>query len=290
SVLSPGSCASTGAASSAASAAVDSISAFTRVFDALWPGSGAAVVAREDGSGISVSLAFGWRSFRSTAAASCVERYAGVSAGALRSSAYEAGASAPTSVARLVMMVLLGREVSQFVELGLGKLAVVGNDHEMVLDQAEDLHREPQPLTGIGVTGRRVAPSGDVVGLDLSKDLFEQLTAEQLLGARAAGDPGLELVVGHLKRPSEPRMPPRRRLCAPRRLAALVRCDEFTPDRVRNAEHRSPGGGRVHGAALLFRDGRHAYSSAHERCRRRCTSAFTRVFDTLCGIHHRLCR
>src|SRR5215472_3316448 len=114
SVFAPGSCASTGAASSAASAAVDSISAFTRVFDALWPGSGAAVVAREDGSGISVSLAFGWRSFRSTAAASCVERYAGVSAGALRSSAYEAGASAPTSVARLVMMVLLGREVSQF--------------------------------------------------------------------------------------------------------------------------------------------------------------------------------
>src|SRR5262245_42518542 len=209
SVLSPGSCTSTGAASSAASAAVDSISAFTRVRspsktgvnalnDALWPGSGAAVGARADGSGISVSLAFGWRSFRSTAAASCVERYAGVSAGALRSSVYEAGASAPTSVARLVMMVLLGREVSQFVELGLGKLAVVGNDHEMVLDQAEDLHREPQPLARIGVAGGRVAPARDVIGLDLGKNLFEQLAAEQLLGARAAGDRGLELVVGHL--------------------------------------------------------------------------------------------
>src|SRR5262249_1040353 len=200
SVLSPGSCASTGAASSPASAAVDSL-----------PGSGAVVVARADGSGISVSLAFGWRSFRSTAAASCVERYAGVSAGALRSSAYEAGASAPTSIAKLVMMVLLGREVSQFLGLGLGKLAVVGNDHEMVLDQAEDLHREPQPLAGIGVAGGRVAPAGDVIGLDLSKDLFEQLTAEQLLSARATGDRDLELVVGHLKRPTEPRRPPPRR-------------------------------------------------------------------------------
>src|SRR5262249_47198839 len=154
-------------------------------------------------------LAFGWRSFRSTAAASCVERYAGVSAGALRSSAYEAGASAPTSIAKLVMIVLLGREVSQFVELGLGKLAVVGNDHEMVLDQAEDLHREPQPLAGIGVAGGRAAPTLDVIGFDLGKDLLEQLAAEQLLGARAAGDRGLELVVGHLNFPigSEPVVP-----------------------------------------------------------------------------------
>src|SRR5262245_29042247 len=96
------------------------------------------------------------------------------------------------------MMVLLGREVSQFVELGSGKLAVVGNDHEMVLDQAEDLHREPQPLAGIGVAGGRAAPTLDVIGFDLGKNLFEQLAAEQLLGARAAGDRGLELVVGHL--------------------------------------------------------------------------------------------
>ena len=78
-------------------------------------------------------------------------------------------------------MVLLGREVSQFVELGLGKLAVVGNDHEMVPDQAEDLHREPQPLAGIGVAGGRVAPARDVIGLDLGKNLFEQLTASRLL-------------------------------------------------------------------------------------------------------------
>src|SRR5262249_20486484 len=58
SVFAPGSCASTGAASSAASAAVDSL-----------PGSGAAAFARA-GSVVVVSLAFGWRSLRSTAAAS----------------------------------------------------------------------------------------------------------------------------------------------------------------------------------------------------------------------------
>src|SRR5262249_36622439 len=69
SVRSPGSRASAGltrgpgAASSVASAAVDSL-----------PGSGAAAVARADGSGVLVSLAFGWRSLRSTAAASCAER------------------------------------------------------------------------------------------------------------------------------------------------------------------------------------------------------------------------
>src|SRR5262249_26840085 len=52
-------------------------------------------------------------------------------------------------------------EACEPVELGLGELAVVGDDDEMVLDQAEDLHREPEPLACIGVAGRGVAPSGD---------------------------------------------------------------------------------------------------------------------------------
>src|SRR5262245_911266 len=67
----------------------------------------------------------------------------------------------------------------------------------MVLHQAEHLHRKPKPLARIGVAGRGVAPSGDVIGLDLRKNLFQQLAAKQLLGARAAGDRRLELVVGH---------------------------------------------------------------------------------------------
>src|SRR5262249_4856514 len=100
-------------------------------------------------------------------------------------------------------------EACEPVELGLGELAVVGDDDEMVLDQAEDLHREPEPLACIGVAGRGVAPSGDVIGLDLREHFFQQLAAKQLLGARAAGDGRLELVVRHLDRP--PRMPPPRR-------------------------------------------------------------------------------
>src|SRR5262249_14659265 len=108
----------------------------------------------------------------------------------------------------------LGGEAREPIELGLGELAIVGNDHEMVLDQAEDLHREPQPLARIGVAGGGMAPAFDVVGLDLAKDLFQQLAAQQLLGALATCDGSLELVVGHfalLSSPTAPALPRARR-------------------------------------------------------------------------------
>src|SRR5262249_36358624 len=97
-----------------------------------------------------------------------------------------------------VAVLRLRGEACEPIELGLRQLAIVGDDHEMVLHQAQHLHGEPQPLARIGVAGRRVPPTLDVIGLDLREDLFERLAAEQLLGARAARDRRLKLVVGHL--------------------------------------------------------------------------------------------
>src|SRR6516164_7039617 len=118
------------------------------------------------------------------------------------SGAKGSGSGSPLARGRTALR--LSGEAREPIELDLGELAVVGDDHEMVLDQAEHLHREPQPLARIGVAGGGMAPAFDVVGLDLRKDLFQQLAAQQLLGARATRDRGLELVVGHLSLPSWP--------------------------------------------------------------------------------------
>jgi hypothetical protein len=74
----------------------------------------------------------------------------------------------------------------------------------MVLDQAEDLHREPQPFARVGVAGGGAAPSLDVVGLDLGKDFLQQLTAQQFLGTRAAAERRLQLIVAHFVLLSSP--------------------------------------------------------------------------------------
>src|SRR5262249_5755185 len=93
---------------------------------------------------------------------------------------------------------MLRGEACEPVELGLRQLAIVGDDHEMILHQAEHLDRRPQPLARIGVARRGVAPALDVIGLDLREDVFERLAAKQLLGARATRDRRLELVIDHL--------------------------------------------------------------------------------------------
>jgi hypothetical protein len=46
---------------------------------------------------------------------------------------------------------VLRRELRQPIDLGLRELPVVRHDDEMILDQAEYLHREPQPLARVGV-------------------------------------------------------------------------------------------------------------------------------------------
>src|SRR5262245_5668336 len=93
---------------------------------------------------------------------------------------------------------MLRGEACEPVELGLRQLAIVGDDHEMILHQAEHLDGKPQPLARVGVARRGVAPALDVIGLDLREDVFERLAAEQLLGARAARNCRLELVIDHL--------------------------------------------------------------------------------------------
>src|SRR5215467_1461941 len=93
---------------------------------------------------------------------------------------------------------MLRGEACEPVELGLRQLAIVGDDHEMILHQAEHLDGKPQPLARIGVARRGVTPALDVIGLDLREDVFERLAAEQLLGARAARNCRLELVIDHL--------------------------------------------------------------------------------------------
>src|SRR5262245_25261370 len=93
---------------------------------------------------------------------------------------------------------MLRGEACEPVELGLRQLAIVGDDHEMILHQAEHLDRKPQPLARIGVARRGVAPALDVIGLDLREDVFERLAAKQLLGARAARNCRLELVIDYL--------------------------------------------------------------------------------------------
>ena len=81
---------------------------------------------------------------------------------------------------------MLCGEIREPVELGLRQLAVVGDDDEMVFDDANHLYGEPEPLARVGVARRGAAPALDVVGLDLGEDLFERLAAEELLGARAS--------------------------------------------------------------------------------------------------------
>src|SRR6266536_3611860 len=96
---------------------------------------------------------------------------------------------------------LLRGEAREPIELSLGKLAVIGHDDEMILHQGDDLHREPKPLAHIGVARTGVAPAGDVIGLEPHEDVLHQVALEQLLGARAARDRSLELVVNHVFHP-----------------------------------------------------------------------------------------
>src|SRR6266700_2884255 len=116
---------------------------------------------------------------------------------------------------------MLRGEACEPIELGLRQLAIVGDDHEMVLHKAQHLHGEPEPLARVRVARRRVTPSFNIVSLDLAKDLFEQLAAKQIFRTRAPRDRRLELIVGHLESP--PRMPPPRRrgMRAPLRRAVL---------------------------------------------------------------------
>src|SRR6266511_4319511 len=67
----------------------------------------------------------------------------------------------------------------------------------MILHQADDLHREPKSLARIGVARNGIAPAGDVIGLEPREDILHQVAPEQLLGAHAARDRSLELVVDH---------------------------------------------------------------------------------------------
>src|SRR6516165_1631119 len=49
---------------------------------------------------------------------------------------------------------MLCGEIREPIELGSGELAVIGDDHEMILHQAEHLHREADPFARIGVALR----------------------------------------------------------------------------------------------------------------------------------------
>jgi len=105
SVFSPGSCVA-GAASSVESADESVLSA------------GAADAARSEPVAF-VSSFFGWRSLRSTAAASCVERWAGVFAGAVSSSAFAAGGSnAAVSVFKSMLSSVVTGSVSLMLRSG----------------------------------------------------------------------------------------------------------------------------------------------------------------------------
>src|SRR6516225_1816957 len=166
-------------------------------------------------------------------------------------------------------------EACEPVELGLRQLAIVGDDHEMILHQAEHLDGKPQPLARIGVARRGVAPALDVIGLDLREDVFERLAAEQLLGARAARNCRLELVIDHLSlsascagrsassRAFTPVHSPRRRAYTPFRPAMDARGRAYDPRIHREKvfankmDRRVKPGGDDYLPGLLLRDGRH---------------------------------